>query len=69
MLTWTTAPIIGTLAVAIGYVVGRMPCWQTWQGYAGLVIVAPIALLAGVPISEVAIDCAGFGVGFACARR
>jgi hypothetical protein len=26
MLTWANAPIIGALAIAIGYTVGKMPC-------------------------------------------
>lgn len=69
MLTWTTALIIGGLAVVVGYGVGLMPCWQTRHGYVGLAVVATVAAVAGTSLVEIAIDCVGLGVGFALARR
>jgi len=30
------APIVLPLAIIIGYGVGKMPCWETWQGNVGL---------------------------------
>ena len=57
------------LAVGIGWAIGKMPCWQTWQGYVGLLVVAPVAIAAGVPWLEVGVDCTGLAAGFACARR
>jgi hypothetical protein len=61
--------IVAPIAVGVGYGVGRMPCWRSWQGYAGLVIMAPMAVAAGVPMGEVVVDCVGLGAGFALARR
>ena len=49
--------------------IGKMPCWQTWQGYVALLVVAPVAIAAGVPWLEVGVDCAELAAGFACARR
>ena len=63
------AILVAPLAVGIGYAVGKMPCWETWQGYVGLVIVVPVAVAASVPRLEVLIDCAGIAAGFAFARR
>ena len=59
----------GALAVLIGYAVGKMPCWKTWQGYVGLVIVAPIVIGLGVDAMEALFDCVLLGVGFSIARR
>ena len=69
MLTWMTALPLAAVAMLIGYGVGHMPCWSAWQGYTGLVIVATLAIAAGVPTIEICIDCTGFGVGFTIARR
>jgi hypothetical protein len=57
------------LACVLGYAVGKRPCWKSWQGYVGLMIVAPIAVACGVALTEVALDCAALGAGFALARR
>lgn len=57
------------LAVGIGYAVGKMPCWKSWQGYVGLMIVCPIGIGTGPPAAEVMVDCAGLGLGFLLARR
>ena len=35
------------LAVGIGWAIGKMPCWESWQGYVGLLIVAPVAIVTG----------------------
>lgn len=69
MLTWTTAPVVGVLAILIGYRAGKMPCWKSWQGYVGLVIVAPIVISLGVDAVEALFDCVMLGVGFSFARR
>ena len=42
--------VVGALAVTIGAAVGKMPCWKSWQGYVGLVIVVPIAIGFGVKL-------------------
>ena len=60
---------VGALAVMIGAAVGKMPCWKSWQGYVGLVIVAPIVIGLGVDATEALFDCVMLGVGFALARR
>lgn len=57
------------LAILIGYGVGKMPCWKSWQGYVGLMIVAPLAIGAGIAPVEAVADCVGLGAGFALARR
>ncbi len=57
------------IAVIIGYAVGKMPCWKTWQGYVGLLTVIPLAIGAGVTPVEVVVDCAALCAGFALARR
>ena len=57
------------LAAGICWTIGKMPCWQTWQGYVALLVVAPVAIAAGVPWLEVGVDCAELAAGFACARR
>ena len=57
------------MAVLIGYAAGKMPCWKSWQGYVGLMIVAPIAIACGVGLPEAVADCAALGTGFALARR
>lgn len=62
-------PIVGAIAILIGYSVGKMPCWKSWQGYVGLMIVAPLAIGAGITPVEVVVDCAALGAGFALARR
>ena len=67
--TWSTALVVGALAAGIGYVVGKMPCWKSWQGYVGLFIVAPIAVLAGIDAPEVLFHCFGLALGFAIAHR
>ena len=59
----------GALAVMIGTAVGKMPYLKSWQGYVGLVIVAPIAIGLGVNAAEALFDCAMLGVGFTLARR
>jgi hypothetical protein len=61
--------IVAPIAVGTGYGVGKMPCWKTWTGYAGLVIVAPIAVVAGVAVAEVVIDCISLSIGYAMARH
>jgi hypothetical protein len=61
--------ISAPIAVGVGYAVGRIPRWKTWTGYVALIIVAPIAVVAGVPIGEAVVDCVGLGAGFALARR
>lgn len=58
MLIWTTVPFVVVIAVAIGYAVGKMPCWKAWQGYVGLLIVAPIASTMGIPLFEVLFESA-----------
>lgn len=69
MLTWTTAPIVGSLAVLIGYCVATMQCWKTWTGYVGLVLVTAITIIAGMEPVEVLFDCGMLGIGFALGRR
>ena len=64
LLPMFAAPI----AIAIGYAVGKMPYWESWQGYVSLLIVAPLAAVAGVPAVETVIDCVALGCGFAIAR-
>ncbi len=61
--------LAASLAVLIGHAVGKMPCWKSWHGYVGLMIVAPVAIAAGVTIGEVLLDCVALGAGFALARR
>ena len=61
--------VVGALAATIGYAVGKMPCWKSWQGYVGLVIVAPIVISLGVDAVEALFDCVLLGVGFTLARR
>lgn len=65
----TSILLVVPLALAIGYTVGKMPCWKTWQGYVGLLIVIPLAIGAGVTPVEVVVDCAALGAGFALVRR
>ena len=70
MLTWTSAPVVGAIAVGIGYAVGRIAIrWQTWTGYVGLLIVALLVTVVGLDPVETAIDCLGLAIGFATARR
>lgn len=57
------------IAIGIGYTVGKMPCWESWQGYVGLIVVAPLVIVAGVPAVETIVDCVALGCGFALARR
>ncbi len=64
-----TIAFVAALAFVIGYAVGKMPCWESWQGYVALFIVVPIAVAAGVAVSETIVDCAALGLGFTFARR
>jgi len=59
--------LVAPLAIGIGWAVGKMPCWKTWQGYVGLLIVVPVALAAGVNPVEVCIDSLALGAGYALA--
>lgn len=68
-MPWIAVPIVALLGLGIGYAVGKLPCWKSWQGYVGLMIVAPISIAAGITLAEVVLDCVGLGVGFAYARR
>jgi hypothetical protein len=68
-MTVNTALVVAGVAIAIGYGVGKMPCWKCWQGYVGLMIVAPLAIGADITPVEVVVDCAALGSGFALARR
>ena len=61
-------PVI-PLAIGIGYAVGKMPCWKSWNGYVELLIVTPLVIVAGVSVVEAIIECVGLGCGFAIARR
>ena len=67
--TWSTALVVGALAVGIGYAVGKMPCWKSWQGYVGLFIVAPLVTMAGIAPLEAVFDCVALGLGWCLARR
>ena len=67
-MSWEVIIVVGALAATIGYAVGNMPCWKTWQGYVGLVIVAPLAIGLGVDAIEALFDCLMLGVGFSIAR-
>ena len=68
-MSWDVIVVVGVLAATIGYAVGKMPCWKSWQGYVGLVIVAPIVIALGVDATEALFDCVMLGVGFSFARR
>ena len=68
-MSWEIIVVVGVLAVTIGYPVGRMPRWKSWQGYVGLVIVAPLVIALGVDTIEALFDCVMLGVGFSLARR
>ena len=68
-MRWEVVLVGGALAVLIGYAVGKMPRWKSWQGYVGLIIVVPIAICLGVDASEAPFDCVMLGVGFSLARR
>lgn len=61
--------VVVMLALGLGYGIGKMPCWKSWQGYVGLMIVAPLAIGAGITPVEVVVDCAALGAGFALARQ
>ena len=68
-MTASSLLIVAPLAVGIGYGVGKMPCWESWQGTIGLFIVAPLVVVAGIDPVEAVIDCVGLGCGFRIARR
>ena len=67
-MSWAVIIVVGVLAVTIGVAVGKMPRWKSWQGYVGLVIVAPLAIGLGVDAIEALFDCLMLGVGFSIAR-
>ena len=66
---WVSPALVAPLAIGIGYVVGKMPCWESWQGYVGPFIVAPLVVVAGIDAVEAVIDCVALACGFALARR
>ena len=63
------AILVVPIAFGLGWAVGTMPCWQTWQGYVALLVVAPVAIATGVHRLEVIVDCLGLAAGFAFGRR
>ena len=68
-MPWIVLPVVAVLGLVIGYTVGNMPCWKSWQGYVGLMIVLPVVITAGVGAVEAVADCVALGCGFALARR
>lgn len=67
-MPWIAVPLVAVLGLGIGYAIGKMPCWKSWQGYVGLLIVLPVVIAAGVGAVEAVADCVALGCGLALAR-
>jgi len=68
-MPWIAIPIVAVLGLVIGYAVGKMPCWKSWQGYAGLGIVAALVHMIGMNVAEIVVDCTALAAGFFLARK